>query len=156
MKKVRFTVNRGSHGKKFPIFNSPESVYVWLNDPELKEAPRLDPTLGSTVVLRPGETMEVEWLGCEFICEENYVIRIDQIRLAKNMRVKSLQLNNVVGVHRGWTIEEIISFKPGKDTDIKRTRLTGKSKQKFNIEELFVTRGIEEKDEFKLDLENLH
>lgn len=156
MKKVRITINKGSIGKKIPIFNSPESLYVWLNDPELQVAPRMDPSLGSIVFLRPGETMEIEWMGCEFINDGGRVFRVDQIRLAKTMKVKSLALNNVVGIHSGWITDDIISFKSGGDVDTKRTRLTHKSKHKFNIDEIFETRGLIEKDDYKVEPQDLH
>jgi hypothetical protein len=157
MKKVRITTKKGSVGKKFPIFNSPEALYVWLNDPELQALPRLDPSLGSMILLRPGETMEVEWLGCEFYNEGDYVLRIDQVRLAKTMKIRALDKNKILGVHSGWTIEQIISFKNGEDDDTKRSKLSSKSKHKFNIEELFVSRGlIEEQDNEKIKAEDLH
>ena len=156
MKKVRITVGKGSTGKKFPIFNSPESLYVWMHDPELKSSSKLDPTLGSMITLRPGETMEVEWLGCEFISEENRHIRIDHIRLAKNVKVKTTTFNNVVGIHSGWIIEEIISFKSGSDETTKRTKLTSKSKHKFDIKNLFAVRGLlDDVDDQKLKQQDL-
>lgn len=157
MKKVRITAKKDSLGKKFPIFNSPEALYVWLNDPELQELPRLDPSLGSMILLRPGETMEVEWMGCEFYTEGNYVLCINQVRLAKTMKIKALDTNKIVGVHSGWTIDKIISFKNGEDTDVKRSKLTKRSKHKFNIEELFQNRGLLDKDDdFKSEPQDLH
>jgi hypothetical protein len=146
LKKIRIVINKGTSGKKFFIFNSPESLYVWINDPELREALRIDPDLGSVVTLKPGETMEVEWVGCEFIDDGDNVIRIDQIRLAKTMKAKLLSSNKVIGIHAGWTTEDMISFKNGSDDIIKRTRLTNKSKHKFNIGEIFESRGLLEKD----------
>lgn len=144
-------------GKKFPIFSSPEALYVWLNDPELKSAPKLDPTLGSTIFLRPGEIMEIEWLGCEFFQENSKIYQIDQIRLAKTMKIKALDLNKVVGVHSGWTTREIISFKSGDDEDVRRQKLSQNSKHKFNIEELFEARGLLDKDEdIKIEPQDLH
>lgn len=151
MKKIRITVKKGSQGKKFPIFNSPEALYVWLNDPELQTTPRLDPSLGSTIFLRPGEIMEVEWLGCEFFQEDNKTFCINQIRLAKTMKIKALDVNKIVGVHSGWVMNKILSFDSGNDEDIKRLKLTPKSKHKFNIEELFLARGLTEKED---DIEN--
>ena len=146
MKKIRIVINKGASGKKFFIFNSPESLYVWINDPELREASRIDPDLGSVVTLKPGETMEIEWVGCEFIDDGDNVIRIDQIRLAKTMKAKLLSSNKVIGIHAGWTTGDMISFKNGSDDIIKRTRLTNKSKHKFNIGEIFESRGLLEKD----------
>lgn len=156
MKKIRITVKKGSQGKKFPIFNSPEALYVWLNDPELQTTPRLDPSLGSTVFLRPGEVMEVEWLGCEFFQEDNKTFCINQIRLAKTMKIKALDVNKIVGVHSGWTTQDIIHFKSGDDQDTKRLKLTPKSKHKFDIEELFQARGFEKEEESKIEPKDLH
>lgn len=147
MKKIRIVINKGSLGKKFPIFNSPESLYVWVNDPELRATSQVDPDLGSMVTLKPGETMEVEWIGCEFIDDGDSVIRIDQVRLAKTMKAKLLSSNNIIGIHTGWMTENMISFKSGSDDIIKRTRLTNKSKHKFNIGEIFASKGLLEKDE---------
>jgi len=157
MKKIRITVKKGSMGKKFPIFNSPEALYVWMNDPELQEAPRLDPSLGSTVMLRPGEVMEVEWLGCEFFQENQQNFCINQIRLAKTMKIKGLDSSKIVGVHSGWTIKEIMSFNSTTDDNVKYLKLTTKSKHKFNIEELFQNRGLLNNDEDeKIEPQDLH
>ena len=156
MKKVRITVKKGSAGKKIPIFNSPEALYVWLNDPELQSAARLDPTLGYTVVLQPGEIMEVEWLGCEFFQENKDSFCVDEIRLAKTMKIKGVKGDKLVGVHSGWTIKDIIQFKSGGDSDISRLRLTPKSKHKFNIEELFQARGLLKEEKYKIEPQDLH
>jgi len=153
MKKIRITVKKGSMGKKFPIFNSPEALYVWLNDPELQTAQRLDPSLGSTVFLRPGEIMEVEWLGCEFFQEDGQAFCLNHVRLAKTMKIKGLDVNKIVGVHSGWVINNILSFSSGGDDDVKRLKLTSKSKHKFNIEELFLARGLMADDEDKREID---
>lgn len=150
MKKIRITVPRGSKGKKFPVFNSPESLYVWINDPELQTMQKLDPTLGTTITLRPGEVMEVEWMGCEFILEDkNSMLRVDEVRLAKTIKLPAThaKLTNLVGVHSGWTTNEIFAFTSESQDDIKVLKLSNKAKHKFDIEKLFASRGlIEETD----------
>lgn len=157
MKKIRITVKKGSQGKKFPIFNSPEALYVWMHDPELQTAPRLDPALGSTIFLRPGEVMEIEWLGCEFFQEGKKIFQVDQVRLAKTMKIKALDVDKIIGVHSGWTSQDIVRFKSGDDLDIKRLKLTSKSRHKFNIEELFHARGLLDRDEeMKVEPKDLH
>ena len=147
MKKIRITIKKNSLGRKFQVFNSPEALYIWLHDPELQAMEKLDSSLGSTIILRPSETMEVEWMGCEFIDDGDNVIRVDQVRLAKTMKAKLLSSNNVIGIHTGWMTEDMISFKSGSDDIIKRTRLTNKSKHKFNISEIFASKGLLETDE---------
>jgi len=158
MKKIRITVKKGSMGKKFPIFNSPEALYVWLNDPELQAAQRLEASLGSTVFLRPGEIMEVEWLGCEFFQEDGQFFCLNHVRLAKTMKIKGLDVNKIVGVHSGWVINDILSFNGGDDEDVKRLKLTPKSKHKFNIEELFRARGLmaDDEDKHEIDPASIH
>lgn len=154
VKKIRITVNKESKGKKFPIFNSPESLYVWLNDPELKDSQKLDSSLGSYIVLKSGEVMEIEWMGCEYFNEKNQHFRVDQIRLAKT--IKTPTVNNVVGIYEGWIVEEIISFKNNKDENIKTTKLTPKSKHRFDIEELFFSRGLSKEEKYKIEPQDLH
>ncbi len=157
MKKIRITINKGATEKKFPVFNSPESLYVWLHDPVLQNNNRVDPDLGSIILLRPDEIMEIEWMGCEYIDDDHRILRVDQIRLAKTMKTKSSSLDNIIGVYSGWTIEDTISFKGGITADIRRSRLTPKSKHKFDIGELFAARDTQEKkDNHKIDPANLH
>lgn len=149
-------MNKGSTGKKIPVFSSPESLYVWMHDPELQSASKLDPSFGSMIMLRPGEIMEVEWMGCEFVHEGEQTICIDQIRLAKTIKIAALK-SNIVGVHEGWTTKEIISFKSRTDEDIKTTRLGARSKHKFNIQELFSAKGLEDKEQLPaVDPQDLH
>lgn len=117
----------------------------------------MDPDLGSIILLKPAETMEVEWMGCEFIDDGGLIFRADQIRLAKTMKIKSSSLNNVVGVYDGWTTEDIISFKNNSDVDARCSRLTTKSKHKFDINELFEARAaLKEKENDKIDPTRLH
>ena len=146
MKKVRIIVKKGTEGKKFHIFNSPEALYIWLNDPELQIAQRLDSSLGSTIFLRPEEIMEIEWLGCEFFQENKQALCFNHVRLAKTMKVRGLDIGKLVGIHSGWITEDIVSFKSGSDGIVKRTKLTNKSKHKFNIGEIFESRGLSEDD----------
>lgn len=159
MKKIRITVNKGSKGKSFPIFNSPESLYIWLNDPELQSMSKLDPTLGTTIILRPGEVMEVEWMGCEFIPEDvNTTLRADEIRLAKTLKIPAthVKIKDIVGIHSGWTNNEIFSFKNECGDDVKVIRFQTKTKHKFDIEKLFLSRGLSEDNEKQDKPEVLH
>jgi hypothetical protein len=142
MKKVRITVNKGSKGKSFNIFNSPESLYVWLNDPELQEDKKLDPSLGNTIYLKKGEVMEVEWCGCEYVYEKEKVLfRADYIRIGKMINMPSfLDGKNIVGIQDGWVVDDIISFRTSADEAVKTTKLTTRSRHKFNLDELFLSK----------------
>jgi hypothetical protein len=143
MKKVRITTTRGSKGKNFKIFNSPESLYVWLNDPELQEDEDLDPTLGNIVNLRKGEVMEVEWCGFEHIYEDGRLqFRADYVKIGKLISVPVSFLDNkeIVGIQDGWVTSDILSCKSKTDESTKIVKLTARSKHRFNLDELFMAR----------------
>lgn len=151
MKKVRITVKRGSKGKAFNIFNSPESLYVWLNDPDLQEDFDLDPTLGNTVYLKQGEIMEVEWCGCEYVYEDGeLVLKTDYVRIGKLISSPTIfaRGRNVVGIQDGWIAEGTVFFKTHSDDETRTTKLSSKSKHKFDLDELFSAReAFDELDE---------
>jgi hypothetical protein len=62
------------------------------------------------------------------------------------MKVRGLDIGKLVGIHSGWITDDIVSFKSGSDGIVKRTKLTNKSKHKFNIGEIFESRGLSEDD----------
>lgn len=143
MKKVRITTTRGSKGKDFKIFNSPESLYVWLNDPDLQEEDYLDPTLGNIVHLKRGEIMEVEWCGFEYVYEDGRLqFRADYVRIGKLISMPTAFLDNkeIVGIQDGWVTSDIISHKNKIDESTRVTKLTNRSKHRFDLDELFAAR----------------
>jgi len=142
MKKVRITT-KDVNGKNFRIFNSPESLYVWLNDPDLQEDPDMDPSIGNIVHLKRGETMEVEWCGCEFVYEgEELLFRTDYIRIGKLISTPTFFSGgkSVVGIQDGWITEDSINFKSTTIGSTKTTLLTKRSRHKFDLDELFAAR----------------
>lgn len=157
MKKVRINLVRGVKDKRFVVFNSPESLYVWLNDPDLQKENenKVDPTLGIPIVLRSGETMEVEWRGCEFIKDGSFEVRADYVRIGKQIKTKSSFSKNLIGIHYGWIADSTITFKTKAGEEIRTTLLTPKSKHKFNLDELFETYGKSDLEEPEIDLNNL-
>ena len=138
MKKIRVTAKKGSTGKKFLVFNSPESLYVWLHDPDLKDNKELDPSLGTVVHLRDGEVMEVEWMGFENIFEDNKLIMCaNLIRLCKDINTSVSFSKPIVGIHEGWVTEDIMSFKSRSVKDVRTTLLSKKSRHRFDLDEMF-------------------
>jgi hypothetical protein len=140
MKKVRITTNKGVSEKEFKIFNSPESLYVWLNDPELQSENGIDSSLGNSVRLLKGEVMEVEWCGCEYIYEqETLLFRADYVRIGKQIKSPSFFTGgkSVVGIQDGWVLADTISFTSKSDTKTKTTKLTSRSRHHFDLDELF-------------------
>ena len=152
MKKIRITASKDISGKKFPVFNSTESLYVWLNDPDIKASKDLDPTLGTVIHLRSGEMMEVEWRGCEFIYEdEKLLFRADLVRLCKEIKLKVPTSKPIVGIHEGWVVKEILSFDPKENKGVRTTKLSDRSRHKFDLDELFESNELIEKIEDAFD-----
>lgn len=151
MKKVRISIPKGSSGKSFNIFNSTESIYVWLFDSVLREQKILDASLGNTIHLKKGEFMEVEWRGYELIYENNDLLfKTNFVRLCKNM--SSIDKNKfVVGIQDGWILSGDIEFKTKTFKDYRTTLLNEKSKHKFDLDELFAERDEYSDEDFLKD-----
>jgi len=142
MKKVRITLAKGSKGKTFRVFSSPEAAYVWLNDPYIQNEEELDPDIGITVHLKRGEVMEVEWRGCEYVKEEGQsLFKADFVRIGKTIKSPLFYTGGktVIGIQDGWIVDEV-SFKTSTDEDSKTVKLTKKSKHKFDLDDLFASR----------------
>jgi hypothetical protein len=160
MKKVRITTTN-SKGKSFKIFSSPEAIYVWMNDPDMQDDDYMDPTVGNLVHLKKGEVMEVEWCGCEFVYENNSLLfRADYIRLGKLISEPTIftEGKKIVGIQDGWITSDIIDFKSGTNELTKTTKLTSRSKHKFDLDELFSAREAydEIEDEGPVGQKTLH
>jgi hypothetical protein len=113
VKKVKITINEGSIGRTLPVFADQESAYVWLH-----EAVNLDEIDGvDQVALMPGEFIEAEWRGCEFVYDKSTQVRLDLCRFAKASKPENSS-GLVVSIHYGWVADCIIPFHDYKDEDI--------------------------------------
>lgn len=138
MKKIRISTKKGTIGKKFLVFNSPESLYVWLHDPDINNVKDLDPSLGTVVHLRGGEVMEVEWRGFENVFEDNKLIMCaNLIRLCKEINTSVKFAKPIVGIHEGWVTDEMMPFKTKVGKEFRTTLLTENSRHKFDLDQMF-------------------
>lgn len=117
MKQVKVTVNEGSPGRILYLFGNAEGAYTWLtqayNDPEIIEKiPDVE-----RVVLLPGEFIEAEWRGCEFVYNGPDHTRIDAVKLTKAYQSENAS-GLLISTHFGWTVDCIIPFRQYRDNDI--------------------------------------
>lgn len=117
MKRVKVTVNDGSPGRTLLLFNDPEGAYVWsmeaYDDPSIVDSiPDVE-----RVVLLPGEYIEAEWRGCEYVYDGPNHIRLDFVRLAK-AGFPHNAAGLLISTHVGWVTDCIIPFRTYKDDDI--------------------------------------
>lgn len=137
MKKVKVAINEGSPGRVFFLFNDQESVYEWLtgghdNPRIIDEIPDVD-----QVTVLPGEFIEAEWRGCEFVYDDKHQthVRLDWVRLVKATKPQNAS-GLLVSVHFGWVSDHILPFRQFKDDDIDVTELTAETSM-FDFEVLF-------------------
>ena len=117
MKKIKVTVNEGSPGRTLPLFDSPEAAYVWLTEagenPEvLDDIPDVD-----QVALMPGEFIEAEWRGLEYMYDGPNTTKFNLIRFGKAHQPENAS-GLMVSIHYGWVVDCILPFYAFKDSDI--------------------------------------
>lgn len=134
MKKVRI-ITKEDRTKDYHLFDSPEALYLWLN--EVEDDAINNPEGCDIVTLNPDEFIEAEWLGCEFVNEGNsYHSRLDFIRLAK--RSKKIDPNgNIVSIHCGWIDSSEMSFNDEECFDSYTLKLTDPTQWELDLDLLF-------------------
>lgn len=139
------------------LFDSPESAYFLknesLDDDGVEEYCR-------EITLRPGEVMEVEWLGSEYVyadeatpgqfspltsCHEQY----DKIRLGKLIPIKSVTTTKAgyLELYSGWVQGKVIPW--AADDTLRRIRITpikGKMRSKLDFSKLFSSDNAEDEE----------
>ena len=116
MKKVKIVLKPGSSGKKFYLFPSAESLYVWacaLERNEQVQVPDIE-----EMVLEPGGFIEAELRGFEYAYEGAQKFRrLELIRLGKAQQPKNSS-GLLVTIHSGWVSGGLLPMKPYSDADI--------------------------------------
>lgn len=154
MKKVRLNLKRGSKTWSFFLYDSAESAYYLKNEPilddEIEEYRKI-------VSLGPGETMEMEWVGSEWVYEDDNKIssmspttvihdKFDKVRICKSIPIRGTGKNDKL-------IEAYVGWMSGKDMKwsgesipegVVITPIKGKMRSRFDFSELFESQSIDE------------
>jgi len=127
VKKVRISIAEGcSEPQSFLLFNSAEALYEWLDDGT--DDPSSYMGEAEDVVIAPGEYIEAEWRGCEYVYDGPDHQRLDYVRVAKAAPTENAS-GMLVTIHFGWTVEEELPFSECEDEDIVVKRLGSDDKQ---------------------------
>lgn len=118
--------------KSFRIFDSAESLYVWLKD---VGAPKNTPE-SFYVDITPGDYIEVEWMGCEFVHENGLSQRLDSVRLAKASQTKNAS-GVLVEIYYGWVANDTFVFCDHEDEDSYTIKLITPENYKLDFNLLF-------------------
>ena len=132
MKKIRIELKPHVESKIIMLYDSPEALYLNLEDPEEMGA------IGSIPVkINAGEFIEAEWRGCEFVKDGDDWIRFDSIRMAKNTPTKNSS-GSLVSIYYGWVNADILSFNDKEDADSYTLRLLSPADWKMDLGLLFM------------------
>lgn len=162
MKKVRLNLKRGFKSWSFVLYDSAESAFY------LKDEPIYDPTgeeYRRVVVMRPGELVEVEWVGSEWVYDDETSSKkvsmsrmgptyekYDKIRVGKltsaKKTAKAVEKPGYLELYSGWVPSGEVPWEPD-DTQksIRITPIKGKVVSQFDFSRLFSELTHEEDEE---------
>lgn len=159
MKKIRLNLKRGVKSWSFTLYDSVESAYYLKDEPvmddEVEEYRRV-------VTVKRGEIIEAEWLGAEWVYDEDVghdskqYRKFDRVRLGKISNLKhsspGTTSTKYLELYSGWVSNVEFPWTPDDSRgDIKITRINGKSASKLDFSKLFLRHS----DETEEDLDSL-
>lgn len=134
MKKVRLAPKKGSTWS-FKLYDSAEAAYY------MKEDERDRSEYHQRIGLPEGSYMEVEWIGAEYIYDEDvedisgWYESFDKVRLARVTRGPGPKDSLILAT--GWVVGNTIPWSRKAHGAIKISKINGRIKSKLDFSELF-------------------
>ncbi len=143
----------------FVLYDSAESAYYLKDEPVY--APDTEEEYRKVVVLRPGETIEAEWIGAEWVYGDETSPRFDcptdmmhdkfdRVRLGKLSVLKGKdngEDTNYLEIYSGWVPAGSVPWRAaGSPTQVKVTEIKGRTKSKLDFSKLFRGTTLEEEE----------
>lgn len=134
MKKVRLAPKKGSVWS-FKLYDSAEAAYY------MKEDERDRSEYHQRIGLPEGSYMEVEWMGAEYIYDEDvetidsWYESFDKVRLARVTRGSGSKDSLILAT--GWVAGDTIPWSRKVHEAIRISKINGKIKSKLDFSELF-------------------
>jgi len=156
VKKVRLNLKRGIKAWSFTLYDSAESAYY------LKDEPVMDDDVEEyrrIVTMKRGESIEAEWLGAEWVYDEDdskKYRKFDKVRLGKISKLKtSSRGTNYLELYSGWVDHIDFPWAPDDSrNDVRIIRINGDKASSLDFSKLFVKRS-DERDEYEHDDEEV-
>lgn len=158
LNKVRVSLNRGVRSWAFVLYDSAESAY-YLKDETPEDVTSEDEDFRRVVVLRPGETLEAEWMGSEWVYADpdagqvDAVSRLatcpdekfDKVRIGKTARRGSDDEH--VEVYSGWVISgQVPLFQEVSQENIRITPVKGRIRSRFDFTKIFLEQELDDSE----------
>jgi hypothetical protein len=139
VKKVRINLKRGVRSWSFILYDSAESAFFLRKEPIYNDG--MD-EYRQVVNLRPGEIIEVEWMGSEWVYSGVSAglgqERFDKVRLGKLVPIKGSTGDDAfIEAYSGWVVKEVPWTPDDSRKDVRITPLHGKVKPKIELSNLF-------------------
>lgn len=138
MKKVRLNLRRGIKSWSFVLYDSAESAYFLRGEPIEN-----DDEYRRIVELKPGELIEAEWMGSEWVysgaVDPRGRDKFDKVRLGKVVPLKTTTgQDKYLEIYSGWVADEELPWTPDDSRkDVRITRIKGKVGSKVDLDALF-------------------
>jgi hypothetical protein len=159
LKKVRINLRRGIKSWSFVLYDSAESAYFLKDEPVY--VPDSEEEYRKVVVLRPGEVIEAEWIGAEWVYTDETTPgfdvpadmkhdKFDRVRLGKLSVLKGKDVSgdtNYLEIYSGWLPAESLPWREDRaPSQVKVTEIKGRTKSKLDFTKLFRGTSLEEEE----------
>lgn len=160
MKKVRVNLRRGIKSWSFALYDSVESAFYLKDEPVYGDS--LDEEYRKVVTLKPGETIEVEWVGSEWVYEDDdvrksgtspdqFLEKFDKVRIGKSSSPRSdLARAGYHEIYSGWLISSQAPVFQDELQDvqgvIRVTPINGRIRSKFDFVKIFSEQRIDDSE----------
>jgi hypothetical protein len=151
VKKVRLSLKRGSKPLSFTLYDSAESAFYLKDEPPYPDG--FEEDYRRVVTLKPGEILEVEWIGSEWVFADdledflykpllfnnNAYDKYDKVRVGKISPLKgSEQKLGYLEVYAGWILGGHVPWESQvHQNGLKITEVKGRIQSKFDFPKLF-------------------
>ena len=151
MKKVRLNLKHGARPWSFTLYDSAESAFYLKDEPPYPDG--FEEEYRRIVTLKPGEILEVEWIGSEWVFTDDNddflrkpvkfnsrdYDKYDRVRVGKITSVKGTeQKMGYLEVYVGWVLGGDVPWSPeGSKEGLKITEIKGGIQSKFDFQKLF-------------------
>lgn len=160
MKKVRVSLKRGVKSWSFVLYDSAESAF-FLKDEPMSRDPS-DEEYRRNVVIRPGDIAEIEWVGSEWVYDDESEVKkglksdfhlthtkYDKIRIGKISMLKTsgkdTQKTGYLEVYSGWVHGGDVPWsQETAQESVRITPIKGKIHSKIDFSKIFVDSHLDD------------
>lgn len=162
MKKVRVSLKRGVKSWSFVLYDSAESAF-FLKDEPMSRDPS-DEEYRRNVVIRPGDIAEIEWVGSEWVYDDESEVKkglksdfhlthtkYDKIRIGKISMLKTsgkdTQKTGYLEVYSGWVHGGDVPWsQEAAQESVRITPIKGKIHSKIDFSKIFVDSHLDDEE----------